>query len=674
MRSRTAPDPDRQTGQPLIRRLFFPVLGLLSLLWFLVRVIPKPSRATYPCQQAAFPVASAFLVWVTGVTVSTALGLKARTQWRRSRPAVAALFVGLAVLVALPTLVLQSSTGQAALAGLRNALLPVVPPLAPRWASSDTLTVMPEAVVGAVKSTQAQAADIDFAEITTMVNEAIGRAGGFADLIADGDTVILKPNLIAACDCTAAGEPLSPTVNGIATDYRVIQAVVNSVRDVNPNGAVFLLEGSGVGMTAANMAVVQWDLVTGLDSTIYLEDTGEAWFDTTSAELMGVSLPEGKALYGPAENRYWLSKLYYEADVLISLPVLKNHFVSGVTGAVKNVGIGSTPPKIYGLGPPYPSPNERSRINHGYSFSPRNALHNWIHDFYMCRPVDFVIMDGLQGIENGPLCHEFINGTQNITEDQKNARLILAGRDPIALDAIESLLCGHDPLQVGHLVKLHNDTLGCCDPRLIRVNGVMVGDESQDYEIDDSGSYSKHSDFTPPWVVVRGCEAVGGDLHLYLDVDPEMTKLEATVNGTWLNEIRIGQFEHSVFDLDTLTVDVGDEVIVYAYDAYLNYTSAVTTVATSVGAVSEEAAAGLRVWPTPCRASASIQYALRRQGSVQLSVFAVDGRRVKNFVDGEQPAGVHRVDWDAGLEALGVYFVKLQTDEGVATRKLVKVE
>ena len=41
-----------------------PGVGFLSLLWFLVRVIPKPSRAAYPCQRAAFPLASGFVVWV----------------------------------------------------------------------------------------------------------------------------------------------------------------------------------------------------------------------------------------------------------------------------------------------------------------------------------------------------------------------------------------------------------------------------------------------------------------------------------------------------------------------------------------------------------------------------------------------------------------------------------
>lgn len=51
------------------------LIGFSALLWFLIRVIPKPSRASYPCQQAAFPMASAFIFWFTGV-VSSYFGLK----------------------------------------------------------------------------------------------------------------------------------------------------------------------------------------------------------------------------------------------------------------------------------------------------------------------------------------------------------------------------------------------------------------------------------------------------------------------------------------------------------------------------------------------------------------------------------------------------------------------
>ncbi len=46
------------------------IVGLGALIWFLIRVIPKPSRASYPCQQAAFPIASAFVVWLTATLSS----------------------------------------------------------------------------------------------------------------------------------------------------------------------------------------------------------------------------------------------------------------------------------------------------------------------------------------------------------------------------------------------------------------------------------------------------------------------------------------------------------------------------------------------------------------------------------------------------------------------------
>jgi hypothetical protein len=46
--------------------LFFIVLGFISVIWFLLRVIPKPSRITYPCQRMAAANAVAFITWLLG--------------------------------------------------------------------------------------------------------------------------------------------------------------------------------------------------------------------------------------------------------------------------------------------------------------------------------------------------------------------------------------------------------------------------------------------------------------------------------------------------------------------------------------------------------------------------------------------------------------------------------
>jgi len=74
-----------------------PIIGLFSLVWFLIRVIPKPSRATYPCQRFAFPLASGFVIWLVGLAGSAAAFRKARSSFVRSRYFVGALFILLSI-------------------------------------------------------------------------------------------------------------------------------------------------------------------------------------------------------------------------------------------------------------------------------------------------------------------------------------------------------------------------------------------------------------------------------------------------------------------------------------------------------------------------------------------------------------------------------------------------
>lgn len=78
-----------------------PFVGLVSLLWFLIRVIPKPSRATYPCQRAAFPMASAFVIWLSSLVVSSMAYCKARRLALQCRHFAATLFTVVAVVMAM---------------------------------------------------------------------------------------------------------------------------------------------------------------------------------------------------------------------------------------------------------------------------------------------------------------------------------------------------------------------------------------------------------------------------------------------------------------------------------------------------------------------------------------------------------------------------------------------
>jgi len=63
-------------------------MGLGALTWFLIRVIPKPSRASYPCQRAAFPIASAFVLWLSATLASVFAFKKMRKVFAKHKFAV----------------------------------------------------------------------------------------------------------------------------------------------------------------------------------------------------------------------------------------------------------------------------------------------------------------------------------------------------------------------------------------------------------------------------------------------------------------------------------------------------------------------------------------------------------------------------------------------------------
>ncbi len=69
----------------MTKKLAFPVIGLLSLIWFVIRVIPKPSRARYPCMRVAAPIASTFVVYLLGLFSSLLVFKKAKQYLYKSK-------------------------------------------------------------------------------------------------------------------------------------------------------------------------------------------------------------------------------------------------------------------------------------------------------------------------------------------------------------------------------------------------------------------------------------------------------------------------------------------------------------------------------------------------------------------------------------------------------------
>ena len=75
-----------------LARVLFPLVGLLSIGWFLLRTLPEPRRANYPCQNVAAGIGAGFIAWLS-VLLLTVTGLR---FIRRRVGVVAAVTVGVA--------------------------------------------------------------------------------------------------------------------------------------------------------------------------------------------------------------------------------------------------------------------------------------------------------------------------------------------------------------------------------------------------------------------------------------------------------------------------------------------------------------------------------------------------------------------------------------------------
>ncbi len=78
---------------PVSHRVMLLLTGLTATVWFLIRVIPKPQRATYPCMRASAPLMSAFVIWLTAFLGTTFSLVKIKQKLRQSKYLVAGLFI-----------------------------------------------------------------------------------------------------------------------------------------------------------------------------------------------------------------------------------------------------------------------------------------------------------------------------------------------------------------------------------------------------------------------------------------------------------------------------------------------------------------------------------------------------------------------------------------------------
>ncbi len=121
----------KSTGSNRLSRFLLPLTGLACLIWMLVRIIPKPSRADYPCMKVAAPLAGGFVAYIAGMAIVLISFKKAAHLLREKRSIVAATLVLCGVAVGMFTVLKTDSQSHAATLAADSLFVPSDSPNTP---------------------------------------------------------------------------------------------------------------------------------------------------------------------------------------------------------------------------------------------------------------------------------------------------------------------------------------------------------------------------------------------------------------------------------------------------------------------------------------------------------------------------------------------------------------
>jgi len=392
-------------------------IGIISLLWFLYRSGTKPSRATYPCQRAALWTSYNFLILPTICFLSKTfnrLGLSKLYQKSPFKKLLAKNNLRIFVLIF------------AVLSAVSLATLFYFETL-------DKYPKIQHAAPGTGTSTVA-IVRVGERSLEEALEEALNYLGGIESIVPEGAKVLIKPNIVDG----------SPTPTTTPPD--IVEALVKIVKRRNPS-VVWIAEGSSDWNTMGNFRKLGYFEVANR--------TGAVLVDLNYGELVDVPVEDGGIVY----SSFTLNKIVTEADVFISVPVMKTHYLAILTLGMKNL-VGIAPGTIYGRygwAAKWKLHEEAVEKNDPY-------LGGVITDLCKARRIDLTIIDGRIGMEG--------YGPQRGTPVKMD--LIIAGRDPVATDSIASLVMGFDPEKIPSIKIGSQRGLGTNDLSKIEVKGLSV--------------------------------------------------------------------------------------------------------------------------------------------------------------------------------------------------------
>lgn len=252
-----------------------------------------------------------------------------------------------------------------------------------------------------VSITRIQNCDFDKA-----VREAVELAGGLTELVKHDSHVVVKPNLAR----------LAPSGSGVITDARATEAVAKLVLDLHP-ASVVIAEGTAVGYDDGALSTEEMFDISGTRAVAHR--LGLECVNLNADEPVALEVPEPRAM-----DRVLVARTIVEADVVVSVPVLKTHNRTNATIALKNMwgALSGTEKRM------------------GHMLGINNALVDY---FSVLRP-SYSVVDANVAME----------GLWRTPEDARYLGLVMAGRDALAVDLVGCALMGIHPFSVFYLREL----------------------------------------------------------------------------------------------------------------------------------------------------------------------------------------------------------------------------
>jgi len=290
------------------------------------------------------------------------------------------------------------------------------------WARRDTGSLYPDRVSNEKRTIMSKVLVADSTYETC--RQAVDRAFSTFPVDVRGKKVAVKVNALKAGD---------PDRQAYVTHYKLVEAVVEKLVSLQPAQIVV---GDSVGTEFYGNSEQVFDVT-------HLKKAAGLHYRNFSKSLTVVKLDR------PFKRRVAVLKEVLDADVYISMPKMKTHGLTLLSGSVKN---------NFGL-----LAGAQKSWYHYFSVKPE--IFAWIVvEMFRLRPPDLVIMDAILAMEGyGPSSPE----TRWVNK-------VLASDDPVALDTVQAKIIGCKPEEI-HFLRIARD-LGLGETDLNRIE--ILGDAS----------------------------------------------------------------------------------------------------------------------------------------------------------------------------------------------------